>query len=107
MKNNFENDFDKYQSYLLSLGFFKVYKDGCFIDINDTNKGIYLTHKPTDCKKDCFNLFGHIHEKNFVKRFGLNVGIDCFHYKPATVDDVLFYKNAIQNYYDEDVFCEK
>ena len=71
---------------------------------------IGMTHKPTDakllwkCKKWDFMLFGHIHKLQMVKEFGLNVGVDCHNFTPIDLDTVKFYKNAIQNHYDEDVF---
>ena len=79
-----------------------------------------MTHKPEDCfwildksiykpdvlpdKRCIMNLFGHIHEKAKVKRFGLNVGIDCNHYYPVSCEDVAFYLNAIIHHYDNNVF---
>ena len=39
-----------------------------------------------------------------VKKFGLNVGTDCFNYTPSTIEEILFYKQAIEKYYDQDVF---
>ncbi len=83
---------------------------------------IYITHKPENCiwisdietgkyvpdimpnDKYIMNLFGHIHEKSKIKRFGLNVGIDCHHYYPVSQGDVAFYLYAIFHYYDENVF---
>ncbi len=105
LKMNFGGDFDKYKKALLKLGFNDVVKKGKMINLN--GEEVYMTHRPLDCKKDMFNLFGHIHEKNMCKRFGLNVGIDCSDYRPFSKEDVLFYKNAIENYYDDNVFVEK
>ena len=67
-------------------------------------EGIFATHCPNDCNKKEFNLFGHIHEKQMVKKYGLNVGIDCHHFRLLSVDDIYFYKNAIENHYDKNVF---
>ena len=63
-----------------------------------------MTHKPEDCNKDRFNLFGHIHGLQKVKRYGLNVGVDCHYFKPINLEEVLWWKNAIENYYDNNVF---
>lgn len=63
-----------------------------------------MTHEPENCKKDRFNLFGHVHQLCMVKKYGLNVGTDCHFFKPIDIDTVLFYKNAIQNHYDFNVF---
>ncbi|MBQ8482619.1 MAG: hypothetical protein IJ532_08855 [Alphaproteobacteria bacterium] len=65
---------------------------------------VYLTHKPSECKRDMFNLFGHIHGLRKVSQNGLNVGVDANHFAPISEDDVLFFKNAILNHYDYEVF---
>jgi len=65
---------------------------------------VYLTHKPSECKKDMFNLFGHIHGLKKVSINGLNVGVDANHFAPISEDDVLFFKDAILNCYDYEVF---
>ena len=59
-----------------------------------------LPHSPND-----FALFGHIHKTQMVKRRGLNVGIDCHNYSCISISDVLFWRNAILNHYDKEVFC--
>ncbi len=108
MKEKFGGDFNKFSAYLKSLGFSHIVEKGLDVTIPKIeNEKIYLVHEPLACRQKQFNLFGHIHEKCLVKRFGLNVGIDNFNFKPATVDDVVFYKNAIQNHYDNNVFCNE
>lgn len=75
--------------------------------VNNTfvsENSIWMTHKPEDCRKDKFNLFGHIHGLQKVKRYGLNVGVDCHYFKPINLEEVLWWKNAIENYYDNNVF---
>lgn len=104
MKENFNNNFNEFKKYLISLGFKDVIKKGKIIKLPNSKEKIYLTHKPTDCKETLFNLFGHIHNLCKVKKFGLNVGTDCFNYTPSTIEEVLFYKQAIEKYYDQDVF---
>ena len=51
-------------------------------------------------------MFGHIHKLQMVKKNGLNVGVDCHNFKPISLEEVLWYKNAIENHYDINVFCE-
>ena len=68
------------------------------------NAPVYLTHKPSECKKNIFNLFGHIHGLRKVSQNGLNVGVDANHFAPLSEDDVLFFKDAIINHYDYEVF---
>lgn len=67
-------------------------------------ESVYLTHKPSECKSDMFNLFGHIHGLRKVGKNGLNVGVDANYFRPVSEDDVLFFKNAILNHYDNEVF---
>ena len=66
----------------------------------------YLVHEPANQHPYKFNLFGHIHKLQMVKRNGLNVGVDCHNFKPISLEEVLWYKNAIENHYDYNVFCE-
>lgn len=72
--------------------------------------GIYMAHVPSEVEKVSknddfeFGLFGHIHKLQMVRRYGLNVGIDCHNFKPISYDEVLFYKNAILNHYDNETF---
>ena len=74
------------------------------------NMTIGASHKPIDAKKmyeegKCdFIVFGHIHKLQMVKEFGLNVSMDCHNFAPVSIDEAIFYKNAIENHYDEDVF---
>lgn len=68
------------------------------------NEPVYLTHKPSECKRNMFNLFGHIHGLKKVSQNGLNVGVDANHFAPISEDDVLFFKDAILNHYDYEVF---
>jgi len=69
----------------------------------------YLIHCPYETKisENNFFLFGHIHKLQMVKINGLNVSVDCHNFSPLSFEDVLFYRNAIINYYDENVFCDK
>ena len=75
------------------------------------NISLYMTHKPSECIRDdefnkhkILNLFGHIHEKRKVTRYGLNVGVDGNFFFPYSSKDVEFYLNAILHHYDDEVF---
>ena len=76
--------------------------------IKDKVNILYLVHRPNDCIKDVskvYNLFGHIHGRQKVKRYGIDVGVDANFFRPMSADDVVFYINAIVNgYYDDNVF---
>lgn len=63
-----------------------------------------LVHEPSISDFEMFTLFGHVHGQKF-KRNGLNVGVDCHHFYPVSLDDVFFFRDAIQKHYDEEVFC--
>jgi hypothetical protein len=39
-----------------------------------------------------------------VRKNGLNVGVDCHNFTPIDISTVLFYKEAIEKYYDYEVF---
>lgn len=91
--------------YLLDIGFYKVFTTQTTCVINGFK--YHLQHEPSKCKTDLdeneFNLFGHVHKLQLVKRFGLNVGTDCHNFYPISMETVLFYKNGF-NFYDEEVF---
>ena len=75
--------------------------------IETFNEKVYgLVHEPMNNKSGEFYLFGHIHKLQMVKRNGLNVGVDCHHFTPIDLDTIEFYRNAIENHYDEEVFAE-
>ena len=99
-KKLFDNDFEKFREHLLELGFSEVYP------YNHNVGGMFLVHYPSIRNKDVFTLFGHIHRGQMVKKNALNVGVDVHHYKPVSMKEVEFWKNAIVNFYDNDVFCE-
>lgn len=102
-------------------GFKDVVRPGINMDldcnINDSIDQILkltLVHKPldflkiskeTNIKHYRWCLFGHIHEKQKIKKFGINVGVDCNNFYPMTADDIGFYLNGIENFYDDEVFC--
>jgi len=65
-----------------------------------------LVHEPDEAEAGKFFLFGHIHKSQMVKRNGLNVGVDCHNFYPIDLETVLFWRNAIENHYDENVFLE-
>jgi calcineurin-like phosphoesterase family protein len=64
----------------------------------------YITHYPTQGKQHLFNLVGHIHAAWKVQLNMLNIGIDVWHYKPVSEENVKFMFNAINKFYDADVW---
>jgi calcineurin-like phosphoesterase family protein len=68
------------------------------------NIAFRLIHAPEEGEGIDFFLFGHIHKLQMVKENGLNVGVDCHSFKPIDAKTALFYRNAIVNHYDCNVF---
>ena len=118
---NYEHRDNISEEEFLNMGFQKVITTDknkvIFYNIkNDTyNKErleLIMSHEPSNIRNndrhsESFCVFGHIHKLQMVKRFGLNVGVDCHNFKPIDLDTILFYKNAIQNFYDEEVFIQE
>jgi calcineurin-like phosphoesterase family protein len=65
-----------------------------------------LVHEPSHRNPDVFTLFGHIHKLQMVKRNALNVGVDCHNFTPVTFEEVMQWKNGIQNFHDNEVFMQ-
>jgi calcineurin-like phosphoesterase family protein len=98
LKGNYEKDEE-------NLPFDEIveYNTPIKLKLNDKFE-VSLVHRPL--LHDGYTLFGHIHGRQKVKKFGLDVGVDCNNFTPVSKDEVLFYFNAIdKKYYDEDVFC--
>lgn len=79
------------------------------MDVNKYIDKLILSHeplinsKPISSIRVC-NLFGHIHKNQMVKRYGLNVGVDCHHFFPINLKEVMFYIEAIVSHYDDYIF---
>lgn len=64
-----------------------------------------LMHEPENYDPEKFNLFGHIHGRRMIKKYGLDVGTDCHNFTPISLDDCMFFCNALhKGYYDNNVF---
>lgn len=53
-----------------------------------------------------FYLFGHIHRAGGVKRNGINVGVDINNYSPLSVKDIVYIRDGVEDFSDEDDFSE-
>lgn len=84
-------------------GLFSDVLDECYLEL-PSGESIFLNHYPSKHSQDKFNLFGHVHKLCMIKKYGLNVGVDCHDFKPINLETVLFYKNGIENHYDSEVF---
>jgi len=69
------------------------------------NNYFTLIHAPEDGKDvNMFYLYGHIHKLQMVKMNGLNVGVDCHNFTPIDENEVMFYRSAVMQHYDDNVF---
>ena len=100
VKYFFNNNFEKFREYCISVGFKDVFKN-LFVTIK--GKEFYLTHKPINYKKDVMNLFGHCHRAmGIYKPFGFNIGCDLNHFRVYSEDDVESLLNMKEVYWDRD-----
>lgn len=121
MKEKFGDSFFKYRNYLIEQGFVDVYRSSMVLGLSNLessaplthiHSGLVCVHEPVAVKSSIENinynhpfvLFGHIHGRQKVKKFGLDVGVDAHNFNLVSCDDVDFYFNAIKNFYDENVF---
>lgn len=98
INKQFGGDFQQFRKNLLALGFKDVVLNNLIVG------DMYLNHFPNNRLENRFNLFGHIHRLQMVKRNGLNVGVDCHDYCPISMETVNFYRNFIENICDDEVF---
>lgn len=89
--------------------YFEFVRKGTVVTLVDQK--LVLVHEPSHMsysgdkiKDGYFGLFGHIHEKQKVKRNALNVGVDVHNFTPVSLETVEFYRNAIQNVYNAECF---
>lgn len=82
----------------------KVYSKEFSIILHINREKWELVHEPENRVTDLFYLFGHIHKTQQVKPNGLNVGVDCHNFTPLSLEDILFYKEAVEKHYDNNVF---
>lgn len=72
---------------------------------------IYLNHYPVKCvemlqkKSDLdFAITGHIHSLWKIQKKMINVGVDAWHFRLVSTQEILFCWKAMQKYYDNNVF---
>ena len=102
MDNDFSGDFKKFRQYLISCGFYDVYESELNLKIGENE--FKLVHYPNDADKDSvYNLFAHIHNSCFVKRYGFNVGVDNHYFKLFSENDIIDLESR-RTFFDEDVY---
>ena len=72
---------------------------------------VELNHYPKTClnivesSEDIdFGITGHVHGLWKVQKDLINVSVDAWHFKPVSEKEILFCYNAMENYYDDNVF---
>ena len=66
---------------------------------------LYMNHIPSKCPKSKFCLTGHVHDAWKVRKNLINVGVDVHHYKPVSIEDIILYKNKMEdNTFDKESF---
>lgn len=101
INDKFDSNFDKFREYLLQMGFADVVKKGLELEICGTR--YYLNHYPAKANKDMLNLFGHVHSCCQIKKYGLNVGVDCHYFKLLSEADVKMFEDR-RDCFDENVY---
>ena len=104
MKDSDKEGVNEFYNRLKSLGFYSLKPSGSVVLPINEELSFNFCHKPTDANPNYFNVFGHVHGLSKVKKFGLNVGVDTNFFRPYSLEDILYFKNAIENFYDNDVF---
>ncbi|MBQ7308381.1 MAG: metallophosphoesterase [Clostridia bacterium] len=100
MEYFFDNNFNKFKSFCISLGFLDV-KVSDIVNINGTQ--FYLTHKPKNHKNNMLNLFGHSHKAmGLYKSFGFNIGCDLNNYELYSEQDINLLLLKKTKYWDND-----
>ena len=100
IKYFFDNDFESFKKYCLSLGFKDVVKD---MEISFCGRDFFMTHKPVDKKEGVINLFGHIHRSTGIYRpFGFNIGCDNNHFRLYSEKDIMKLVQKKHEYWDKD-----
>jgi calcineurin-like phosphoesterase family protein len=66
---------------------------------------VYLNHYPMNAREDMFNLTAHVHNLWKVQRNMINVSCDSWHFQPVSEDQIIFAMNAIDKFYDMNVFA--
>ena len=100
IKYFFDGDFEKFREECLKNGFKDVTRE---CDVSFGGYTFHLVHKPMDCKEGVLNLFGHSHRAGgLYMPFGFNMCCDLSHFRLVTEEDILYYINTKNEYWDND-----
>lgn len=76
--------FEAFRARYIGMGFQDVIKDGIWLDEKVFGRPVYMTHRPTACKKGYANLFGHVHSLKPIMKDGVNVAMVYHDYTPMS-----------------------
>ena len=85
--------------------FEKIVKEGEGLEFDVGGIPCYMVHYPTCGRADRFNLVGHVHGAWRFQLNALNVGVDVNHFAPLKADEIPFLYEAINKFYDEDIWA--
>lgn len=103
-KRDAGKDFEGFRQNLMNLGFADVVENGIYLDEKILGERVFLTHKPSDHAKDCFSMFGHVHDLSLVKKFGFNVCLTYHYFSPISLETAKRYLVFVKQYSDDEVF---
>ena len=110
IQQKFGGDFERFKDFIHAIKEdVEIISNPRLLDFSDlfTEQIYWVCHEPLDMHRKYFNLFGHIHGTQMVKKHGLNVGVDCHHFRPIDLYTIQFYQDAIESKYDLNVFCDE
>lgn len=84
--------------------FTAVVPEGDGIIIEGLGFPCFATHYPSLGLPSHFNIVAHIHNSWKHQLNMVNVGVDVCHFRPTPAERISFFRNAITNIYDEDVW---
>lgn len=99
-----------------TYGWDMIFGDGVAHNLPFPDENIKFCHEPSIIKEDIlgdrklginntFGLFGHIHGRQKIKKWGIDVGVDANNFTPVSLEYVEFIKKAITDgVYDEEVW---
>ncbi len=88
----------------LSKYFDIIIDDGGGLPIECGGVPCWVTHYPSQGKKDMFNLVGHVHSAWKYQLNMFNVGVDVNHFHPISAEKISFHFDAICKFYDSDIW---
>lgn len=72
---------------------------------------VYMNHYPTKTlaglSEAKLGITGHVHSLWKVQKHLINVGVDAWHFRPVSEEEIRFCHHAIEKIYDNDVFPYK